>query len=82
MARGRGTRKQEFRMRVHPSEPLGSTEPRHGIYIADGYGIKIRIDHGHLIIDDGIGRHRRQARFNRATNDLRRLLVTHRIHHP
>ena len=62
-------------MRAHPSEPFGSTDPRHGVYVADGYGVKIRVDHGHLVIDDGVGRHRRTARFNRATNQLRRLLI-------
>src|SRR5689334_9087283 len=64
-----------FRMRVHPSGPFEPPEARNGVYVADGYGIKITVNRGHLIIEDGVGRQRRQARFNRATGSLRRLLV-------
>jgi CRISPR-associated endonuclease Cas1 len=45
------------------------------IYVASGYGLKLYVDRGHLVIHDGIGRQRRTARFNRATSRLSRLVV-------
>jgi CRISPR-associated endonuclease Cas1 len=49
--------------------------PRHGIVTLFGYGITVRVDRGHLLIDDGIGADRRQARFPRVGHGLRRLVV-------
>ena len=46
-----------------------------GIVVAHGYGIKIRVDRGHLIIEDGIGRDRSTHRYNRAGSGLKRLVV-------
>jgi len=40
-----------------------------------GYGIKVRVDRGHLMIQDGIGPVRREARFPRVAHGLRRLVV-------
>jgi CRISPR-associated endonuclease Cas1 len=45
------------------------------IYVASGYGLKLYVHRGHLVVQDGIGRQRRTARFNRATSRLRRLVV-------
>jgi CRISPR-associated endonuclease Cas1 len=45
------------------------------IYVAFGYGLKLYVNRGHLVVHDGIGRQRRTARFNRATSRLRRLVV-------
>ena len=30
-------------------------EPRHGVITLSGYGIVVRVDRGHLILEDGIG---------------------------
>src|SRR5207249_6892213 len=49
--------------------------PRHGIVTLFGYGITVRVDRGHLLVDDGIGADRRQARFPRVGHGLRRLVV-------
>lgn len=49
--------------------------PSGSIYIADGYGLKIHVERGHLVVHDGVGRDRRTVRFNRATSGLRRLVV-------
>src|SRR5690348_10591395 len=52
-----------------------SLQPQHGVITLYGYGIKVRVDRGHLLIDDGIGLDRRQARFSRVGHGLKRLVV-------
>lgn len=49
--------------------------PRNGIVTLFGYGIEVRVDRGHLIVDDGIGASRRHGRFPRVGHGLRRLVV-------
>jgi CRISPR-associated endonuclease Cas1 len=50
-------------------------QPRQGTITLFGYGTSIRVDRGHLILEDGIGNDRRQARFPRVGHRLRRLVV-------
>ncbi len=52
-----------------------SLSPRHGVITLFGYGIQVRIDRGHLLIDDGIGAERRRFRFPRVGHGLKRLVV-------
>src|SRR5437588_6494425 len=42
-----------------------SLQPRHGVLTLFGYGIQVRVDRGHLLIEDGIGADRRDARLAR-----------------
>jgi CRISPR-associated endonuclease Cas1 len=49
--------------------------PRNGVVVAHGYGIKIYVERGHLVVHDGRGRDRRTRQFNRATSKLKRLVV-------
>src|SRR5215813_1580076 len=49
--------------------------PRHGVVTLFGYGINVRVDRGHLILQDGIGPARRDARFPRVGHGLRRLVM-------
>jgi CRISPR-associated endonuclease Cas1 len=49
--------------------------PRHGILTLIGYGIQVRVDKGHLIIQDGIGAERYYYRLPRVGHRLRRLVV-------
>src|SRR6267154_2172194 len=53
---------------------LGIT-PRHGVVTLFGYGIQVRVDRGHLILEDGIGADRSRHRFPRVGHGLRRLVV-------
>ncbi len=53
---------------------LGIT-PRHGVVTLFGYGIQVRVDRGHLILEDGIGADRHYARFPRVGHGLQRLIV-------
>ncbi|MDQ2945457.1 MAG: CRISPR-associated endonuclease Cas1 [Acidobacteriota bacterium] len=49
--------------------------PRHGVVTLSGYGIKVHVDRGHLILEDGIGAVRRKGRLPRVRHGLRRLVV-------
>jgi CRISPR-associated protein Cas1 len=63
----------------HPAQqPTNSPEriiPQHGVVTLFGYGINIRVDRGHLILQDGIADERREARFPRVAHGLERLIV-------
>ncbi len=50
-------------------------DPFFGVVVADGYGIKIHVRHGQLVIDDGFGNERRHRTLARATSRLRRLVL-------
>src|SRR5215472_6671448 len=52
-----------------------SVVPRHGVVTLFGYAIQIRVDRGHLVLDDGIGADRRHFRLPRVAHGLRRLVV-------
>jgi CRISPR-associated endonuclease Cas1 len=52
-----------------------SVEPRHGVITLFGYGIQVRVERGHLLIEDGIGTERRQFRLPRVGHGLKRLVL-------
>src|SRR6266699_2639222 len=65
-------------VRQLPHSHNNSTElivPRHGVVTLFGYGIQVRVDRGHLLLEDGIGAERRQCRLPRVGHGLRRLVV-------
>ncbi|MGD0343619.1 MAG: CRISPR-associated endonuclease Cas1 [Acidimicrobiales bacterium] len=45
------------------------------VAVADGYGLRIRVERGHLEISDGVGPYRRVREFSRATHGLSRVVV-------
>jgi hypothetical protein len=49
--------------------------PKHGVVTLFGYGIRVQVERGHLILEDGIGPDRRQGRLARVGHGLRRLVV-------
>ncbi len=49
--------------------------PRDGVLALYGYGIKILVERGQLLVMDGVGAARRRGRFAKATHGLRRLIV-------
>src|SRR6266566_4966853 len=49
--------------------------PRHGVVTLFGYGINVYVDRGHLVLKDGVGSDRCEARFARVGHGLRRLVV-------
>lgn len=48
---------------------------RAGVCVASGYGIKVFVQRGQLVVEDGFGRDRRRRFFNRATHGISRLLL-------
>jgi CRISPR-associated endonuclease Cas1 len=49
--------------------------PSHGVVVLVGFAIKVRVERGHLILEDGIGNDRRAGRFPRVHHGLRRVVV-------
>lgn len=49
--------------------------PQHGVVTLYGYGINVRVDRGHLVLQDGIGPARREGRFPRIGHGVERLIV-------
>ena len=52
-----------------------SVAARHGVVTLCGYGIQVRVDRGHLIIEDGMGADRRHYRLPRVGHGLKRLVI-------
>ena len=57
------------------NSPFELLVPRHGVITLYGYGIQVRLDRGHLFLEDGIGADRRRYRLPRVGHGLRRLVV-------
>ena len=55
--------------------PIPLAVSKSGVCVVDGYGIRLRVERGRLVISDGVGPHRRESRFARATVDFRRLVL-------
>jgi len=45
------------------------------VIVTDGYGIRLAVERGHLVVNDGLGRHRRTRRFSRAERTVRRIVI-------
>lgn len=45
------------------------------ILIADGFGLRITVSRGHLVVDDGLGRERRERRLTRSQRAVNRIVV-------
>jgi CRISPR-associated endonuclease Cas1 len=62
-------------MRPDSSVPLRRPLRRGNVCVADGYGIKIHVHRGQLVVEDGLGRNRRRRIYARATHRISRLVV-------
>lgn len=49
--------------------------PRRGVIVLSGFGISVRVERGHLHLEDGIGEDRRECRISRVDHGLKRLVV-------
>jgi CRISPR-associated endonuclease Cas1 len=58
-----------------PSSPPAVLRPRRGVIVLYGYGISVRVERGHLVIEDGVGWDRYKGRFSRIGHGLERLVV-------
>jgi len=57
------------------SNQISILKPRYDVITLSGYGIAVRVDRGHLILEDGIGANRQQCRLPRVDHGLKRLVV-------
>ena len=46
-----------------------------GVCVADGMGVRISVERGALLVADGMGEHRRERRFDKATHGLARVVL-------
>jgi CRISPR-associated endonuclease Cas1 len=60
-----------------PQPPFSRKSPigRSGVLTLSGFGIKVRMQCGHLEIEDGIGPERRRIRLSRVGHGLKRLVI-------
>jgi hypothetical protein len=60
-----------------PQPDLSRKSPvsKSGVLTLSGYGIKVRMQCGHLEIEDGVGPERRKLKFARVRHGLRRLVL-------
>lgn len=49
--------------------------PRNGVLTLSGYGVRLAVERGHLVVEDGVADERRKGRFSRVTRDLKRVVV-------
>lgn len=59
----------------HAPTELPPLEPLHGVLTIVGHGLRISVERGHLVVEDGAGRMRRRAVFPRINSGIRRLVV-------
>jgi CRISPR-associated endonuclease Cas1 len=62
-------------MQSQATSPLPPLEPRDGVLVVDGYGVKVSVNRGHLVVEDGFADLRRSGRFSRSTSGLRRVVL-------
>jgi CRISPR-associated endonuclease Cas1 len=48
---------------------------RAGVCVVDGLGARVSVNRGALTVSDGLGEHRRERRFDKATHGLRRVVL-------
>jgi len=63
----------ELRSRI--AETFAHDTPNPAVCVADGFGVRVGVDRGRLVVADGLGTHRRERRYSRATHGLARLVV-------
>src|SRR5437867_9867904 len=50
--------------------------PRTGeVLVLSGYGLRVAVERGHLVVEDGMGGERRRDRFSRIDRDLKRVVI-------
>jgi CRISPR-associated endonuclease Cas1 len=59
-----------------PAADIFSRDSREeSVLVADGYGLAVTVSRGHLVIRDGLGKHRRERRLTRAQRTVRRVVL-------
>jgi CRISPR-associated endonuclease Cas1 len=60
---------------VSPVEATYAANASGPICVVDGMGLSMNVERGHLLVNDGIGRQRRERRYHKATHGLTRIVV-------
>ena len=47
----------------------------HGLLVLSGYGLRVAVQRGHLVVEDGVGGDRRHQAFSRIDQELKRLVI-------
>ena len=70
-----GTRDEPLSVPSRLAETFAHDTPNPAVCVADGFGVRVGVERGRLVVADGIGTHRRERRYARATHGLARLVV-------
>src|ERR1700729_1982395 len=62
-------------MTAPPTLPHSSAICKSGVLVLHGYGIRVQVNAGHLLLHDGIADERRTIRLPRVNHGLRRLVM-------
>jgi len=57
------------------STPIESIPIKQGIVVLRGYELLVRVEHGRLLLKDGVAKSRRQRKFTKATSGIKRLVL-------
>ena len=52
-----------------------TVSPPTGVHVLSGYGLRVAVERGHLVVDDGVGADRRRQVFSRIDGELKRLVI-------
>ena len=58
-----------------PIQPSTTRRRRSHPLIVAGYGVRVRVDHGQLVVSDGIGDQRREVAYPRVGGNIGRVVV-------
>jgi CRISPR-associated endonuclease Cas1 len=58
-----------------PPSPIVEQIPKHGILVMSGFGLRLKVQQGHLSAEWGIGAERHHVRLPRVNRNLRRVIV-------
>ncbi len=61
---------EQLRQQIFTRDP---TNP--AVLVGDGYGLSLTVTRGHLLLRDGLGRHRRERQLPRAQRTVRRIVI-------
>jgi CRISPR-associated endonuclease Cas1 len=67
---------------ISPAAAIFAHDPANPrVLVVDGYGLTLSVERGHLLIRDGLGKHRRERRLPRAQRTVQRILILGRTGH-
>jgi CRISPR-associated endonuclease Cas1 len=68
-------RDDHVRLHERLAETFSHDTPNPAVCVADGFGVRVAVERGRLVVADGLGTYRRERRYSRATHGLSRIVV-------